>query len=153
MSLNRDEARAAAFIAALLLVSGAVRWLDRPEPVMIDAAGVDLAALEAESRKLAAGASSKATPPGAAPVTARAPAPAASRAGADGGRAPLDLNRATAEELQRLPRVGPVLAGRIVALRDSLGGFHDVAQLERVRGIGPAMLEKLGPLVRVGRQD
>jgi hypothetical protein len=47
MSLNRDEARAAAFIAALLLVSGAVRWMDRPEPITIDAPGVDLAALEA----------------------------------------------------------------------------------------------------------
>ena len=148
MSLNRDEARAAAFVAALLLVSGAVRWLDRPEPVTIEAAGVDLAALEAESRRLAAGP---------APVEARSEAagpsraPAATRAGAAEEPERLDLNRATAAELERLPRVGPVLAGRIVALRDSLGGFRDVAELERVRGIGPAMLEKLAPLVRVGR--
>lgn len=148
MSLNRDEARAAAFVAALLLVSGAVRWLDRPEPVTIEAAGVDLAALEAESRRLAAGPA-----PGEARSEAAGPsrAPAATRAGTAEEPERLDLNRATAAELERLPRVGPVLAGRIVALRDSLGGFRDVAELERVRGIGPAMLEKLAPLVRVGR--
>jgi competence protein ComEA len=137
MSLNRDEARAATFIAALLLVSGAVRWLDRPDPITIDAPGVNVAALEAESRGTAAGASRPAPAPVRAPEPAREPER-------------LDLNRATALELERLPRVGPVLAGRIVALRDSLGGFRDVAQLEQVRGIGPVMLERLTPLVRVG---
>jgi competence protein ComEA len=142
MSLNRDEARAAAFIAALLLVSGAVRWLDRPDPITIDAPGVDVAALEAESRGTAAGASQPA------PSLVRAPEPA--RTGQTREPERLDLNRATALELERLPRVGPVLAGRIVALRDSLGGFRDVAQLEQVRGIGPVMLERLTPLVRVG---
>ncbi|MGD8277404.1 MAG: helix-hairpin-helix domain-containing protein [Gemmatimonadota bacterium] len=142
MSLNRDEARAAAFITALLLVSGAVRWLDRPEPIRIDAPGVNLGALEAESRRIAAGA----TPPAPSPV--RAPEQAHTEASRP--PKPLDLNRATASELERLPRVGPVLAGRIVALRDSLGGFRDVAELERVRGIGPATLERLTPLVRVG---
>lgn len=140
MSLNRDETRAAAFIAGLLLVSGAVRWLDRPEPVRIDARGVDVAALETESRKLAAGAAS--------PSSGRSNGTAPGKVGASGGR--LDLNRATAADLERLPRVGPVLAERIVALRDSLGGFRDVADLDRVRGIGPAMLERLTPLVRVG---
>lgn len=145
MSLNRDEARAAAFIAALLLVSGAVRWLDRPEPITIDAPGVDVAALEAESRRSAAGARQPTRPP------VRAPGPTRTEPAREPDR--LDLNRATALELERLPRVGPVLAGRIVTLRDSLGGFRDVAQLEQVRGIGPVMLERLTPLVRVGAKD
>ena len=152
MSLNRDEARAAAFIAALLLISGAVRWLDRPEPITIDASRVDVAALEAESRRIAAGSPPTATGP-VRPAPAPARAPGSSRTGAADREVRLDLNRATAQELEKLPRVGPVLAGRIVALRDSLGGFRDVAQLERVRGIGPAMLERLTPLVRVGSQD
>ncbi len=145
MSLNRDEARAAAFIAALLLVSGAVRWLDRPEPITIDAPGVDVAALEAESRRTAAGAA-RPTPP-----AVRAPQPARTGPAREPER--LDLNRATVQELERLPRVGPVLASRIVALRDSLGGFRDVAQLEQVRGIGPVMLERLTPLVRLGAKN
>ena len=63
--------------------------------------------------------------------------------------APLDINRASARELTALPRVGPVLAGRIVALRDSLGGFTSVEQLDAVRGVGPATLERLRPLVRL----
>lgn len=152
MSLNRDEARAAAFIAALLLISGAVRWLDRPEPITIDAPGVDLAALEAESARLASGATSGVVRPGSSDPSS-GHAPAIARTSATGIHARLDLNRASAADLEALPRVGPVLAGRIVALRDSLGGFRDVAQLEQVRGIGPVMLEKLAPLVRVGSRD
>ena len=62
---------------------------------------------------------------------------------------PLAVNQASAEELTALPRVGPVLAGRIVALRDSLGGFASLEQLGEVRGIGPATLERLRPLVRL----
>ncbi|MGH7501051.1 MAG: ComEA family DNA-binding protein [Longimicrobiales bacterium] len=66
-----------------------------------------------------------------------------------GGRA-LDLNSATAAQLERLPGIGPALAQRIVAYRDSIGRFVNVSQLERVRGIGPVMLAKLAPLVRTG---
>jgi competence ComEA-like helix-hairpin-helix protein len=62
--------------------------------------------------------------------------------------APIDLNRATAEELERLPGVGPVVARRIVAWRDSAGGFTNMEELRRIRGIGPALLEAIRPLVR-----
>jgi competence protein ComEA len=63
---------------------------------------------------------------------------------------PLDLNRAVAADLERLPGVGPALAGRILKERARLGSFASVEDLLRVRGIGPATLEKLRPLVRVG---
>lgn len=63
---------------------------------------------------------------------------------------PLDINRATAAELERLPGVGPALARRIIAHRDSVGAFDTVDQLDRVRGIGPALLAKLRPLVTTG---
>lgn len=62
---------------------------------------------------------------------------------------PIDLNRATAAELEALPRVGPALAERIVALRAARGGFTSVQELDDVKGIGPATLEKLTPLVTV----
>lgn len=61
----------------------------------------------------------------------------------------VDLNRATAEELMRLPGVGPVLADRIVRSRESQGRFNRVDDLRRVRGIGPATLERLRPLLTV----
>jgi len=62
----------------------------------------------------------------------------------------VDLNRASRRELERLPGVGPVIAHRILALRDTLGGFRTLDDLERVRGIGPATLARLKPLVSVG---
>jgi competence protein ComEA len=62
---------------------------------------------------------------------------------------PLDLNRATAAELEKVRGIGPVLAARIVAYRDSVGRFANVDALTGVRGVGPAMLERLRPYLRV----
>jgi len=63
---------------------------------------------------------------------------------------PLDLNRATAVQLEALPGIGEVKAAAILAIRDERGGFSSVAELESVRGIGPALVGKLRPLVTVG---
>lgn len=54
-----------------------------------------------------------------------------------------DLNRATVEELAKLPGIGEVLAGRIVAHRAEHGPFASVEALENVEGIGKGRLEKL----------
>ncbi len=65
------------------------------------------------------------------------------------GIAPLDLNSATAEELQHLPGVGAGLASRIVAHRDRRNGFDSVEDLLDVPGLGPRILDSLRPRVRV----
>jgi competence ComEA-like helix-hairpin-helix protein len=62
----------------------------------------------------------------------------------------IDVNRATAEELQRLPGIGPALAERIVAFRQANGPFRAVEDLEQVSGIGSRSLERLRDAVRVG---
>lgn len=59
--------------------------------------------------------------------------------------ASIDVDRATAEELVRLPGIGPSLAGRIVAEREAHGPFGGAAGLLRVTGIGPKTLEKIRP--------
>ncbi len=67
----------------------------------------------------------------------------------DEGREPLDLNQATLADLTELPGVGPVLAQRILQLREALDRFAAVDDLVRVRGLGRARLERLRPLVGV----
>lgn len=64
----------------------------------------------------------------------------------------VDLDTASAELIETLPRVGPALARRIVANRDSLGPFRSIEGLRRVKGIGPATVALLGPLVTFSRQ-
>jgi competence protein ComEA len=52
-------------------------------------------------------------------------------------------------ELEALPGIGPALARRIVADRESQGPFATVAALDRVPGIGPALLARLEGLIIV----
>lgn len=61
----------------------------------------------------------------------------------------LDLNRATLEDLARLPGVGPILATRILEARLGAGRFASVDDLQRVRGLGDVRLERLRSLVTV----
>jgi competence protein ComEA len=55
----------------------------------------------------------------------------------------LDLNRATAQELELIPGVGPSFARALVEQRARLGPFHSWDELDRVPGVGPARLEVL----------
>ncbi len=77
-------------------------------------------------------------------------AAAQAQANASESAAAVDLNRATLEQLEALPGIGEVKAAAILAIRDERGGFSSVAELESVRGIGPALVGKLRPLVTVG---
>jgi competence protein ComEA len=61
----------------------------------------------------------------------------------------LQLNSATARELEALPGIGPALAGRIVSYRESHGDFADIGGLRAVPGIGSRLLERLTPLLTV----
>lgn len=69
--------------------------------------------------------------------------------GASTPTGPLDLNTATAEQLDDLPGVGPATAAAIVAHRDTHGPFSSVEELADVRGIGPAKLAAIRELVTV----
>ena len=63
------------------------------------------------------------------------------------GAAVLDLDQASELEIERLPRIGPALARRLVANRDSFGAFGTLEALARVKGFGPATRKRLSPLV------
>jgi len=60
----------------------------------------------------------------------------------------VNVNAADEAELMLLPGVGPALAGRIVASRQTSGPFADADDLRRVRGIGPKTVERIRPYLR-----
>lgn len=62
----------------------------------------------------------------------------------------IDLNTATKEQLVLLPKIGEVLAQRIIDYRDSVGGFSSKEELKNVSGIGNKIYEGLKDLVTVG---
>lgn len=70
---------------------------------------------------------------------------------ANGRRSTIDLNRASAEELDELPGIGPALAGRIVTYRKENGPFRTWDDVEKVAGVGPALRKKLEAEARLGR--
>ena len=62
----------------------------------------------------------------------------------------IDLNHASAAELESLPGIGPVLAGRIVDYREEHGSFRNVEGLSEVSGIGTSVVERIADLLTLG---
>ena len=128
-SVSGDDARAALTLAILLALGLGARWLAAPgrqppaEPesqVAVRSDSVDLRTAAERAAKLA-------------------------RPLGRGER--INVDQATASELERLPRIGPILAVRIVTDRRQRGPFGSLEGLDRVRGIGPKVLEALRPYV------
>ncbi|WP_138759372.1 ComEA family DNA-binding protein [Modestobacter altitudinis] len=106
-----------------------------------DPAAVNAAAVLGDGQQIAVG-----VPGAAAPAVG---APGAGVPGAAGAAGPVDLNTATAADLDALPGIGPVLAQRIVDHRTTNGPFTSVDQLDDVSGIGPAVFADLVDRVQV----
>ena len=85
----------------------------------------------------------------AAPNTLRVPLQTSSRASRQPIIEKLELNRATEQEFEALPGIGPVLAERIVEYRQSRGAFRNVDQLRNVKGIGKKKFERIRTFVSV----
>jgi competence protein ComEA len=127
--LTSEEKRAALFLAAIAAVGGGVRLLRpplEPPPAVVapEIRGGDVQRQAALARREA--------------ELLRPLQPGES----------VDVDRASARELERLPGVGPALAGRIVADRDAHGPFGSVEALDQVPGVGPALLARVRPHVR-----
>lgn len=149
VALTHLEARTLAVLGGLLLLGLAAQRL----PVgSSDAPGItpqaERFALLADSLG-AAGLAAAAFAP---PVAANAgPPPSTRSASRPRPRAPktdavrVDINAAGQAELERLPRIGPAIARRILALRAERGAFGSVDELRQVKGIGPKTLDRLRP--------
>ncbi len=149
---------ACARVTQLAQALAAARWTKPALRVL--AAGAGLLLLAAIGRTATASGTEPTASPMASPtMTATATATAtatptptpttSSLAAPPTPEAPLVLNAATAEDLQRLPGIGPKKAQGIVALRQRLGRFRQVEDLMKVKGIGRATVKRLRPLVRV----
>jgi competence protein ComEA len=66
---------------------------------------------------------------------------------------PLDLNRATAQDLDAVPGLGPALAQRIVDYRKAHGPFKQIEDLSEIPGIGPQNLPRLKPYLGLGSPE
>ena len=108
-----------------------------PDPVFVGAGPEGEGASGAPARRDATG------------PARRNPTGASAPPAAPGVSAPLDVNAASVADLEALPGIGPVLAGRIVEYRQMHGRFQRVEDLLEVKGIGPRLLERLRPLVWV----
>ncbi|MFD7244323.1 helix-hairpin-helix domain-containing protein [Streptomyces massasporeus] len=86
--------------------------------------------------------------PAAAPGAGGGPAPGGPAGGVAAPAAPIPLNTATADQLDTLPGVGPVLAQHIIDYRTQHGGFRSVDELREVNGIGDRRFADLRDLVR-----
>lgn len=64
---------------------------------------------------------------------------------------PIDLNTATAEEIELLPGIGPKRAADIIAEREAHGSFLSVTDLKRVKGIAARSIERLAPHASAGQ--
>ena len=64
---------------------------------------------------------------------------------------PVNLNTATAAELQQVPGIGPATADKILQARKSYGSFKSVDDLQAIKGLGPKKLEKMRKYLTVGK--
>jgi competence ComEA-like helix-hairpin-helix protein len=65
----------------------------------------------------------------------------------------IDLNLADQADLMAVPGIGPRLADRIVAYRNSKGSFSSIQELDRIKGIGQKKQTNLGPYLYVSHSD
>jgi competence protein ComEA len=89
------------------------------------------------------------SPPTVASVAPSRTPRSAPQAAAAATQFPINLNTATAEQLEAIPGIGPVLAQRIIEYRQTHGRFQSVDELLEVHGIGAKRLESMRPYVVV----
>ena len=75
------------------------------------------------------------------------------QAGSKAGDQKVNINTASLEELQKLPRIGPAIAQRILDFRKENGSFKRIEDLLKVRGIGEKVFNQLKDLITIGAES
>ena len=128
---------------------GVVFWIGWTLPTSSDR-DHDLAAKSSEGAQaeMASG-SDSATAVSPSPVALLSNQPSTAAAPKRSHQGPLDVNRATEQDFDALPGIGPRLAERIMEYRQSVGAFHSLDELREVKGIGKKKFDRIRPLVTV----
>ena len=143
--LTRNERIALIVLVSLLLVGSVISWLDKRNPEMIEefqvVPGAPPPTVEQSLSKSKESTASKSSTHD--PVDRKR-----DKAAEDGSAKPkVNVNFATVEELQTLPKIGPTMARRIVEYRSQHGPFQSLKDLANVQGIGTKTLMALDSLV------
>jgi competence protein ComEA len=148
--MTTSERKALLFLAVVGALGMVARVVASPAPVATRADRAALATQIAavDSARDVAHAHGDSTGRGSVKRRARSPRDTTRRVPrTDTARAPVDLDLADSATLVTLPGIGPALAARIVADRDAHGTFGSLPALQRVRGVGPKLAERLAPRV------
>lgn len=148
------ERRALLFVATVATLGVAVRGcaaLSREPPPRSDRESL-ARQLEAVDSAIASGGRRPTRPPRSSRVSSRqnvTPAPVSELPARDavGTVGAVDMDHAGVDDLERLPGIGPALAKRIVADRESRGPFGSIEGFQRVKGVGPALAKRVQPHV------
>ena len=137
-TFNRNEQIILLMLCGVLIVGIVIRYLDSKDPDRIPDFEVRKNAVEVPPREEAEVHQylSPAEADGKEDVSEKKDSPTGEL---------IDINSATAKEFERLPRIGPQIAGRIVAYREKNGAFKRIDDITKVKGIGPKTLERLRP--------
>ncbi|GAB4322832.1 MAG: hypothetical protein Kow0059_18040 [Candidatus Sumerlaeia bacterium] len=133
-----------------LKTTGPVKPPDRVRPSNVEQNAAPATTPAPATGTSAAGAPTQSVPAPPLPGTAAPPAATPSAAPAT---KKININTATAAELDSLPGIGATYAQRIVEYRTANGPFKAIEDIQKVKGIGPATFEKLKPFITVGGDD
>ena len=155
LAITRGECTVILVLAFLFGLGLAVRYVQSQAQPLPSAEYAEAALLFEQASEAPLAETAEATPPAPDAEATAEPAsqPRAYTPKAAPPAASINLNTATSSELQRLPRIGPKMAARIIAYREAHGAFRRVQDLVQVRGIGQKTLAQLTPYVIVEAEE
>jgi len=142
--MTKGEIHAVIFVAVSMLAGAVILLVKQYDSDFLP----DLGPVPAHGR-LNAGVESESAADNVDDSNARLPSTRADSGHPANGNLLVPVNTAPASELQKLPGIGPKLAEAIIDYRTRSGPFERVEQLLEVKGIGPAKLGRIRPLVKL----